>query len=477
VVNHQEILVGGYFMGGPCDSATSKQVVVSPWSGSVVGTAAEATWSHCDSALDGAAKAFEIWRREPAERRAADLLTISTRLELESQSFAELMADEIGKPVALGLVEVQRAAYVYRKAAEFCSRTNWSEVRIEDDERALEYRTMIQREPHGVVLAITPYNWPINLAAHKIAPALAAGNTLVIKGSQQASLTTLRLARLLHECIGIPGVINAVNCEPADAERVVVDPRVNMISFTGSDAVGWRIKQLAYKIPVTLELGGNSFVFIDDSANLDTAISEIVKSGYGYAGQVCISAQNVLIRHHVFEEVCERFTSTVSRLSVQNPRDPEALCGPMISEAAAFKVENLIRETAGTVIAGGTHVGNRFEPTLIKSPDLTDRIVTEEVFGPILNLIKVDSIAQAFEIMNASKYAIHASHYTNYPHEEIVEKMNTPGLIVNGPPSFRLDALPYGGNRESGFGREGVEIAFEEMSKPKVLYVRKDPYF
>lgn len=477
---HSEFLVGGHFIGGPCDQTVPKQLVKSPWDDRTVGTAAESLWEHALLALESAHDAFRTWKESPRRERQALLRRIAALTRERREELAELMALEIGKPVTWGLAELDRMSLTFETAADLLTDWGLEALPADLDPRGDGCRILVERFPLGVVLAITPYNWPFNLAAHKIAPALATGNTVVLKGSRLASLSTLALARILHEAGTPPGVVNVINCSGADAERLARDPRVTKLSFTGSPAVGWHLRSVFQGRHLSLELGGDATAVVCRDADLDWAVSRIALGAYGYAGQVCIAVQHVLVESPLYEEARSRLAERTRLTPAGDPLRPETVCGPVIDDANADRIMDWIAEAkaAGmSVLAGGDRDRRTIAPTLLEAPVLERlpvRIDRDEVFGPVLVLREVPSFEQALAWVNGSRFGIHAGLFTRDLDrvERAFRTLEVGGVIVGDAPNLRFDVMPYGGLKESGLGREGVRSTFEAMTEPKVLVLR-----
>lgn len=485
---HRELLIHGVFLGGVCDQGIGKQLVRSPWNGSVVGTVAEAGWAEADAALDSARRAFESSRASSPEERQGLLRRVARQVRDRKEELAELLVLEIAKPISMARAEVDRTAMTFDLAADLLDSPQRLKVPLDFDPRGRDYQAWFERKPMGVVLAIVPYNWPFNLSAHKVAPALAAGNAVVLKASPQASLATLSLARLIHEAGCPPGLLNALNCDASVSERLTKDRRVDMVSFTGSAAVGWRIKELCWDKPVALELGGNASAIVFAGADPAWAAQRLCTSAYGFAGQVCISAQHAWAHCSVYDEFKKQLIASSLGCSHGDPSREETVCGPLISESAAQRVASWIQEArdAGcTVLVGGEVEGSRLTPTLVEAPPVesaphpawSTRLMTEEVFGPVLTVGCFEDIGHLIERINASPYGIHASLFG--AEEEQVSRcfqdLDVGGVVVDDFPTLRFDNMPYGGNKRSGFGREGVRYAFEEMTRPRSLVRRRSP--
>jgi acyl-CoA reductase-like NAD-dependent aldehyde dehydrogenase len=471
---HYEMLIAGHRIGGPCDQSVGKELVRNPADGSVVGTVAEGGWSELSTCLAAAEDAFQTWRHStPSER--AELLENIAMLVLERKSeLAELAVLEIGKPLPIAMAELDRCVVTFKLSAKEARKLplSYPEGETEDisyDRRSEGAKAFSRRIPRGVIFAITPYNWPFNLAAHKIGPALASGNTVVLKPSPLAAACTMQLALLVQEAGCPPGVLNCWNGPTPLVARALRDPRTSYLSFTGSAEVGWKLKSEYPQLPMTLELGGNAPAIICKSANLMEAVTRLVASAYSYAGQVCISAQNIFVAREVFDEFCRLWEEATLAFS-------PSMVGPMISKAAADKVEEWIEEgiqAKGSVLVGGQRVGNSVAPTaMVNVPELC-RLLQDEVFGPVVTLTPFNTLGEVCSKLKKGKNAIHASIFTEDESEinQAIE-VDYPGWIINDAPNLRFDSLPYGGERESGWGREGVPSAMNEFTTPQIIVIR-----
>jgi acyl-CoA reductase-like NAD-dependent aldehyde dehydrogenase len=478
-MRHAELLIDGHFVGGPCDQATGKQVIRNPYDGSIVGTAAEGGFDELRGCLIAAHEAFQTWRLSATGTRQRLLKKIADAIRERRVEVVDLLVEEVGKPIAWARGEVDRMALTFEFAASELDNWNREEINLDKDPRGKDYRAWMQRFPIGVVLGIVPYNWPFNLAAHKIAPALAVGNTMILKPSPLAPISTLTLARLIHECGCPPGVLNAWNGPSQVIEKVSHDHRFRMVSFTGSPSVGWKVKQdLPPDMKVTLELGGNGMVAILPGVDIDWATTRTVAGGYGYAGQVCIAVQHVLVHKSIYDETKSELIRKTNECVWGDPKNELTVCGPMISDEAANRVQEWIDEAVSEgakIIAGGGREGNIVKPVLLESVPDSVRLANEEVFGPVLALERVDSTESAFARINRSQYGIHAGIFTN--EESTVEQafatLEVGGVVINDYPTLRFDNLPYGGVKKSGFGREGVRFAMEDMTELKSLTIKQ----
>jgi acyl-CoA reductase-like NAD-dependent aldehyde dehydrogenase len=476
-VLHRELLIGGHFFGGPCDQGIGKAPVRSPYDGRSVGSVAEAGLAEMDAALDAATEAFKSWRKSTRLERIGLLRAIASAVRERSDELVELMALEIGKPLGPGKAEVARLALTFDLAADLLTQPSGRVWPADYDGRGAAYRGIEERFPIGPVLGVVPYNWPYMLASHKAAPAIASGNTIVLKPSPQAALCTLTLARLIHEAGCPAGVVNAVNCDGPTTQRAVQDPRTKIVSFTGSDAVGWHVKGLAPEKRVTLELGGDASAIVLADADLDWAAQRCCFGAFAYAGQVCISVQHALAVDAVYEGLRDRVVAAAKATVSGDPTDPSVLCGPMISSDAADRVMAWIDEAVAagaSVLCGGGRTGNVIEPTVLEGVPDSVRLACEEVFGPVLVLRRVRDLDEAIVRVNASPYGIHCGVFTRDLRmaERAFQELEVAGVLIDDSPTLRFDTMPYGGVKRSGFGREGLHAAYEEMTEPKVMLTK-----
>lgn len=474
---HREMLIDGHFIGGECDQAVGKTLVKSPYDGRVVGTAAEGGLNELRTAIDCADRAFRTWRHSPRRERQKLLRSIANSVRERKNELVEVLTDEVGKPVVWSRGEVDRLALTFDDAADAVATFGLEAMPADIDGRGDMHRILVERFPIGVVFGIVPYNWPFNLAAHKLAPALAVGNTIVLKTSHQAPLSTLTMARLIHEAGCPSGVVNVVNCSAQATEQALQDPKVKMLSFTGSPPVGWRLKQLLPEKRVALELGGDASAIVCQDADIDWAVKRLVMGKFGYAGQICIAIQHALVHDSVYEDVRAELVQQTNECPAGDPRSEQTICGPLISSEAADKVMEWIKEAVslgGKLLVGGTREGNVVRPTLIENVPRDAKLARQEVFGPVLTLARFDRIEEAFDRVNASEFGIHAGVFTHDLRiaERAFRELEVGGVIVNDYPTLRFDNMPYGGVKRSGFGREGVRYAMEEMTELKTLVVR-----
>jgi acyl-CoA reductase-like NAD-dependent aldehyde dehydrogenase len=472
------MLIAGHFIGGPCDQGVSKAVVRSPYDGRLIGTAAEGDEAALMTAVAAAHEAFATWRETAAGERADILRRIASTVRERRAELAELLVLEIGKPITLAEAEVDRLSITFDLAASLAVGFGQGRLELDFDPRGADYACDVERFPIGLVLAIVPYNWPYNLTAHKVAPALAVGNTVVIKPSPQALLSTYALGRLLHECGVPPGVVNVVDAPIPAVQRAAQDSRVAMVSFTGSGAVGWPLKaSLPPTTLCTLELGGDASAIVCEDADVAWGCERMTAGAFAYAGQICISLQHALSQQAVFEEVANLMTAATKACPTGDPAARETVCGPLISAAAADRVEAWLAEAVdggAQILAGGERNGNVISPCLITHVPRSAKLATGEVFGPVLTLEPFGTIDEGLARVNASTFGLQTSLFTGNDAlaKHVFRRLDTGALIVNDHPAVRFDNYPYGGVKRSGFGREGVAAAMSEMSQSKTRVAR-----
>lgn len=380
----------------------------------------------------------------------------------------------MGKPIQWSRIEVDRAALTFQLAAEEARRIGGEAIPLDLNINTRGRFGVVRRFPLGIILCITPFNYPLNLAAHKIAPAIAAGNAFILKPPPQAPLTSLKLGEVIAAS-GFPEeAFSVLPCSNAVAEKLVTDERIKMLSFTGSNTVGWQLKSKAGKKKVVLELGGNAGVIVDKSANLEDAVRKNALGSFLYAGQVCIKVQRIYVHDSIYPAYKEKFISAAKSLKAGDPSDPEVHVGPLIDEAAVERVSQWVSEAqklGATVLAGGKREGNVYLPTVLENVPNTANVFCKEVFGPVVTLHKFSSIEEAVTSVNDSIFGLQAGIFTN-DYDDILyayNNINAGAVIVNDNPTFRVDNMPYGGIKDSGFGREGLKYSIEEMTEPKLL--------
>jgi len=456
----------------------SEQVddVVSPYSGAVVGQVALGSAEHREAATVAALEAFAETRAMSRVRRADICIAISQGIEKRRREFAELLALECGKPLAAGNVEVSRAVQTFILAAEEAKRLGGATVPVDVVPWGEGYTGLYYRFPIGPILGITPFNFPLNLAAHKLAPCIAAGCTMVMKPPQQSPISTLKLAEICFEAGYPPKALSVLHSTVDVAEPMVSDDRFKLLSFTGSAAVGWHLKSIAGKKRVVLELGGNAGAIVHADADVDWAAQRVAAGGYGYAGQSCISVQRVFVHRSIYEEFCDRLVGYAEKLKVGDPLQEDTDVGPLIEEHHAERVMNWIAEAereGARVLTGNRREGGLLWPTVLTETKRDMKVECEEIFGPVVAVRPYEDFAAAVKMVNDSLYGLQSGVFTHDVRliNHAYESLDVGGLIVNDFPTFRIDNMPYGGVKHSGLGREGVLSSIHEMTEVKMLVI------
>jgi acyl-CoA reductase-like NAD-dependent aldehyde dehydrogenase len=445
-----------------------------PYDGEEIASVAVPGPEQIERAVAAAAAVAGDFRRSPAHRRAAALEHVSRGLAERAEEIAELITAENGKPLRWSTAEVNRAVSTFRFAAEEARRFTGELQRLDTDPAAEGRLAMIRRYPRGPVLGISPFNFPLNLVAHKVAPAIAVGAPIVVKPAPRTPLSALVLGELLAETDLPPGAFSVLPVANEETIALVRDERLPVVSFTGSGPVGWSIMDAAPRKHVVLELGGNAAAVVcADWSDLDLAARRIATFGNYQAGQSCIAVQRVLVERAVTEDFLPRLLDAVRALRTGDPHDPEVEVGPLVDEAAAERVERWIAEAveAGAkVLVGGGRRGSTVEPTVLTDVPADARVWADEVFGPVLAVSTVDSFDEALARVNESAYGLQAGLFTHDLRVAFraAAELEVGGLIVGDVPSYRADQMPYGGVKGSGVGREGVRSAMADLTEERV---------
>ena len=454
--------------------------VHSPYDGSVVAEIAVPTAADVEEASQVAHDTFEESKNLPIWARADALDHISKRLSETIEENANLIAAEGGKPLKWATVEATRAVSTFRWASEVIRHGTDEAMRL-DTEQALGSRLgLLRRFPLGPVLGITPFNFPLNLVAHKVAPSLGVGAPIVVKPASATPIGSLRLAEFFAETDLPKGMYQVLPVSSKVADGMARDDRFKKISFTGSSEIGWYLKGLDPKKRVTLELGGNAGVIVHSDADLDFAAQRIAFGGYYQAGQSCISVQRVLVASEVYDDFAARLTKQVESLKVGDPMDPTVDVGPVIQAQEVERIQGWVDEAVSQgaqVLTGGTGEGPIFQPTLIADVKPEMKVCREEVFGPVVTISPYQTFDDALRSVNDSKYGLQAGVFTNDISRamEAHRTLEVGGVIINDVSAFRADQMPYGGSKDSGFGREGLRFAMEEMTEQRIMVLSHVP--
>ncbi|HTT37022.1 MAG TPA: aldehyde dehydrogenase family protein [Burkholderiales bacterium] len=445
-----------------------------PYHGAVVGVAPISSLADLDAALNAAVEARASIAAMPGYERAALLRRAAALIEREKANLAEVLTRETGKAITDSDAEIRRSVDTVALAAEEAIRIEGRHVPLDGSEMGAGKVAVLLRFPVGVIAGITPFNAPFNLAAHKIAPAIAAGNSIVLKPPPQAPLIVHRLVELFVEAGLPPGTLNVVYGGADIGAALVADPRVDFISFTGSSRAGAAIKASSGLRRVALELGGNNATIVHDDANLASAAAACARNSMRLAGQSCISVQSVYVQQRVYETFLSLIEAQVRKLKLGDPLEAMTDVGTLIDERAAQRVESWVREAAAEgarVVTGGHRHGAAFEPTVLTGVNPKMKVVCEEVFGPVVNVIPYGAIEEVFAAVNAGPYGLQAGIFTrsNEVTFRAIRALRVGGVIVNGTSTWRTDQLAYGGVKASGIGREGPRYAIEEMTEQRLV--------
>ncbi len=467
-----------FWIAGRAETSATTAEVTNPYDGSVAGAHHVPDSEQVERAVAAAWDVRRAFAATTAAQRADALMHVSARLTERADEIAQLITAENGKPIRWARSEVTRAASVFRFAAEEARRFSGEMQRLDTDAAGAGRAAIVRRFPHGPVLGIAPFNFPLNLVAHKVAPAIAVGAPIVVKPAPSTPLSALVLGELLAETDLPAGSWSVLPVGNDVAPALVADPRLTVVSFTGSEPVGFAIQRAVPHKHVTLELGGNAAAIVcpdwSSDADLDLAASRIATFATYQGGQSCISVQRVLVDASLWDRLVPAVVAHVSGLATGSPWDEATIVGPLVDEAAAVRVESWVEEAVAagaTVLVGGTRDGATYAPTVLVDAPADAKVVCEEVFGPVLVLEKVDGVDEAFATVNASRFGLQTGVFT---HDLAVAfrahaELEVGGVVVGDVPTFRADQMPYGGVKASGVGREGLRAAMEDFTYEKVL--------
>ena len=467
------------FIGGRWVDGGLPFEVKNKYNGEVIGMVITARQEDVAKAVLAAEKAAPVLAEMPAHRRAEILLRTAQRLQERKEEIARTIAAEAGKALKFARLEVERAVSTFALAAEEAKRIHGETFALDAVPAGEGYFGFWVRRPLGVVAAITPFNFPLNLVAHKVAPAIAAGNTLVLKPANTTPLTAVLLCQILQEA-GIPeGGINLVNGSGSTVgDWLVTDSRVAKITFTGSPAVGRQILSRAGIKKVTLELGNTAPVIVAPDADLEFVAQRCAVGAYYNSGQVCISVQRIYGDRQIYEALTKQFVKASQALLVGDPLDEKVDVGPMIDIREAERIESWVKEAeagGAAILTGGRRQGPIYWPTVLTNVQPEMKVVAEEAFAPVASVISYDDFDEALRLADKTPYGLQAAVFTRDINRVLtaIQRLNFGGVIINDTPNFRADHMPYGGNRQSGLGREGVRFAIEDMTNIQMVAIRR----
>ena len=462
------------FLAGEFVRAGTPLEVRDPATGELVATTWQAGPEQLEQATAAAVEAFAATRRLASYERRDALAHVAARITEEADELAELLTRESGKPIRDARGEVARAALTFRTAAEEALRINGEWLPLDWSAANRGRSGIVRRYPIGPVAGISPFNFPLNLAAHKVAPAIAAGCSIVLKPPSKDPLVMLRVAGYLAETNLPAGSVSILPMDRPTGDRMVADDRFKLLSFTGSPSVGWKMKAGAGKKKVVLELGGNAGAIVDESADLDWAVARLAFGAFAYSGQVCISVQRIYVVASVYDEFERRFVEKVRDVRMGNPLDPATDLGPMVDAKAVARTHEWVGEAlarGARALTGGQPDGLFYPPTVLVDVPKDARVCGEEVFAPVVNLFPVPDFAAAVTEINDSQFGLQCGVFTNDLERTLVahDELEVGGVIINDVPTWRTDAMPYGGVKDSGIGREGLRWSIEDMTEPRLL--------
>ncbi len=468
-----------FWLAGEPGRSAEPLDVRSPYDNSSVGQTWLAGDAEFERAITAAESASGVMRDMPAYRRAEILMGVSAGLRARRDEIARTLAGEAGKPIKDATTETERAAMTFHVAAEEARRLGGEVLPMDLAAHGEGRIGFTRRFPIGPVAAISPFNFPLNLSAHKIAPAIAAGNPIVLKPATKTPLSALYLGELAVQA-GLPaGAISVLPMARGTGDRLVTDKRFKLLTFTGSSAVGWDMKTRAGRKRLILELGGNGGVIVDRGANLARAAERIAIGGFALAGQSCIAVQRVFVHDSIFDELSAEIVRRVASLRVGDPMDPETDVGPMIDESEAERIDAWVQEAVargGRVLTGGRRLGGAvYAPTVLTDVPSDAKVCAREVFAPVVTLARFTDFEEALRAVNDSPYGLQAGVFTADLERTLraFEVLDVGGVIINDVPTWRIDHMPYGGVKDSGSGREGPRYTIEEMTELKLLVISR----
>ncbi len=463
-----------FLVGGKWKSSKLKEPNINPYTGESIGEVCQADEMDFEEAVISAQEGFQAMKKLHRFERADLLRRIAQGIQERKKELSERIAQEAGKPTTFAEVEVERSAFVFSLAAEEATRVGGEVIPMDLAPQAIGRYAHTCRFPIGPIAAICPFNFPLSLAAHKVAPALASGNSIVLKPPPQAPTTALLLGEIILEGGAPAGAFNVIPCPNSVAERLATDERFKMLSFTGSPQVGWHLKNKAGKKKVILELGGNAGAIVHSDADLDWATKRLAVGGYYYAGQVCISVQRIYVHEPIYKEFEKQYIQEVERLAVGDPMNSKTIVGPMIDDKSANRVESWVKEAqreGAQILLGGKREGQILEPIILTHVKREMKVNRLEVFGPVTLLQSYRDFEEALVLVNDTEFGLQAGVFTQDIRRiyQAFETIEVGGLMINDYPTYRIDHMPYGGVKGSGLGREGVKYALQEMTEPRLM--------
>ena len=466
------------WINGRWESTKESTELTSPYTGEVLAKVAKATTMDVERAIEGAHEAFQTFKNTTAYERAEILYKVVTIMRNRKQELAEILAQEAAKPLSAGLGEIDRTIATYQFAAEAAKQVTGETIPMDAAPGVTDRIGYTKRIPLGVVSAITPFNFPFNLVAHKLGPAFAVGNTVVLKPATQTPLSSLVMADIFKEA-GLPdGALQIVTGSGSElSDTLVTHPLVKKVTFTGSGAVGLKLKEKVGLRKITLELGSNAALIVEPTTPLEKIMKRCVGGAFGFAGQVCISLQRIYVHQSIYDKFTKLFVEETKRLVVGDPHDEKTDVSAMINLGEVARIKAWIEEAKkeGAIVATGAEFTERTcSPTVMTNVKPDMKIVCEETFAPIVSIVPYDTLDEAISYVNDSHLGLNAGIYTNVLTDAMkaVELLEAGAVIINDIPTFRVDNMPYGGVKMSGYGKEGIKYAIEEMTALKFITIK-----
>jgi len=463
-----------YYLGGRWVSSSRKIKVQSPYDDSLIGTVSTANKSDYTKAIALAQKAFAQTKILPSHTRERICRQIAEGLESGREDFARMITLEMGKTIRDSKAEVGRAINCFRIAAEEAKRIGGEIIDLDWTAGSEERMGLVRRFPVGVVAGISPFNYPLNLVAHKVAPAIACGCPIVLKPASKTPIVALMLAEVIDQTELPKGALSVLPGSSQDTLPLIKDKRIKLITFTGSPEVGWWIKANSGEKKTVLELGGNAGVAVADDADLDWAISRLVVGAFGHAGQSCISVQRIFVHEKIYKDFLKKFLAATNNLKEGNPLNEKTDLCPMVDMESAKRIESWIKEAVkggAKILAGGKRHGQHLKPTLLEKVKPSMKVCSKEAFAPLAVLFIYRDFKKMIDQINDSEYGLQAGIFTNRMKDIFYafEHVETGGVMINDISTYRADHMPYGGVKKSGMGREGIKYAIEDMTEIKIL--------
>lgn len=468
-----------FINNGFADSADSVSVI-NPYTGEEVKKVYKTTREQVNESLNYLHSVFQKYKTTPSYLRAELLDLVSRKISNRKEELSQLITLETGKPIKFSRIEIDRAIFTFKTGAEEAKRIEGEIIPLDQFKGAEGKSGYVKRFPIGVILAITPWNFPVNLVAHKLSPALASGNTVLLKPASASLCSGIEVVKIIKESSDELGLgycpVNVVSSSGSEIEEFLADDRIKMISFTGSPLIGWGIKKKLSKQRLSLELGGNAGVIVDMDTDIDTAVSKIATGAFYSAGQSCISVQRVYVHSRIYKEFEDKILNYTKNIVFGDPNDKNCLSGPMINEAEAKRAELWIQEameSGGKLLTGGKRSGAVLEPTILTNAANACNVCSKEVFAPVMVLKEFKDFKEAAAEVDNSDFGLQAGVFTNDLKNAMYafENIEAGGVVINEVSAYRVDSMPYGGMKQSGIGKEGIKYAIEEMTERKILII------